>query len=100
MLAFAAGFVQVSPADVDQGERAGQWINGPDLWPQANQALGPVGDSSAAEGGFDLGRLRDGDGGGVPDHQGGERVAGGDARQVAAGQGVGVAVEKGCDVML
>jgi len=31
VLAFAAGLVQVSPADVDQGERAGQWINGPHL---------------------------------------------------------------------
>jgi hypothetical protein len=64
--AFAAGLVQVGPADVDQGERAGQWINGPHLRPQANQALGPVGVSSAAEGGFDLGRLSDGDGGGAP----------------------------------
>ena len=78
--------------------RAGVRIDGPQLGAGVDQALRAVGVGGAAEGGFDLGRVGDGDGGGVPGHQGGERVAGGDARQVAADQGVRVAVEEGRDV--
>ena len=98
VLAGGAGPIQVRPADVDQGEGRGQRVDGAQLGPDADQALGAVGVGGAGEGGLDLGRLADRDGGDVPDHEGREGVAGGDARQVAGGQGRGVAVQEGLDV--
>ena len=98
VLAGGAGLVQVGPADVDQGQGGGEPVDGPQLGPDPDQALGPVGVGGPGEGGFDLGRLGDRDGGGVPDDQGGHRIAGGDARQVPGGQGVGVAVQEGRDL--